>query len=477
MGVGDRTLSTDLFVFNGINGATGDYLNPNLHPIELSQIARREKINVAHLQDLRHKFRRSKKVYRGPMEGVDPLRLEEAGWGVIFAHGSGPAIKEALSELLLLRQSQAGNRYKEFEGVNAYRPGESKRDFLRRFNVGPGPVDPTRVPYYLLIVGGPEEISFEFQYQLDVQYAVGRIHFDTLEEYAAYAHSVARAENRKLPRPRQAAFFGVSNHDDRPTNLSATRLVQPLAERMTKGQPDWQVRTIFPEEATKERLNRLLGGEETPDFLFTASHGLGFPNGDPRQIPHQGALVCQDWPGPSTWQGALKEDFYFSADDIGQEAQLAGLVTFHFACFGAGTPKIDYFSRQAFREPEPIAPYAFVAPLPKRMLGHAKGGVLAAIGHVDRAWGYSFMWDQAGEQLQTFESAFKRLLEGHPIGSAMEYFSQRYAELSTELSQLTDISRRGDPDEYELARIWTANNDARSYVIIGDPAVRLTTSE
>lgn len=479
----------DLLFFNGINGSTGDYLLPPLTAEQVSRIAQGEEFDPEDLEDIQLKKRQKEERDFAVIEGVDPKNLAETGWGVIFAYNADPAIREALSELLEHRKRQATQKkekyYQEYTGVRGYRPGESKNQFLSRQGLGPGPADPDKMPYYLLIVGDPVTIPYRFQSQLSVQYAVGRIYFDTLQEYAQYAHSVVEAETSNLSLSPSAAFFGVCNPGDGATNLSTQDLIMPLSEWVVEEHPNWDVKTILKEEATKARLGQLLGGSETPSLLFTASHGMGFKNGDPRQLPHQGALLCQDWPGPQQWRQPIPEDFYFSADDISEDARLLGLIAFHFACYGAGCPQKDEFDghKKSLSERPDIAPYPFLARLPQKLLSHPKGGVLAVIGHVDRAWGCSFSWsDIRGSsadrrQIAVFQSSVKRLLEGHPVGSAVEYFDERYAEISSDLSiELEEIKFGATANNQSLAGMWTANNDARNYAIIGDPAVRLVVS-
>jgi hypothetical protein len=296
--------------------------------------------------------------------------------------------------------------------------------------------------------------------------------FDELEDYRRYAESVAAAETGGNGRSPRACFFAPANPDDPVTESSCAHLVEPVAAGAHR-QAGWSVETVLGEEATRGRLGSLL--DEAPAFLFTACHGLGFAAGDPEQRELQGALVCQDWPGPDPGGiGGIDREHYFAAEDVGEQAHVHGLVAFCFACFGAGTPRWDDFTRKSQGGRRELAPGAFLGRLPQRLLSHPRGGALAVVGHVERAWGFSLVWPGAGPQIGVFESALRRLLAGQPVGWAMELFNQRYAELASDLAAEVEALGFGKKlDEMVIADLWTASHDARNYTIIGDPAVRV----
>lgn len=420
----------------------------------------------------------------------DPTDLAQAGWGLIFPAAWSPQrqqqVEAALAELINHRQRPAGGRFRIYKGPDGYRPEETKSKFLQRHRVGPGLADPREMPFYLLLVGSPEEIPFEFQYQLDVMRGVGRIDFgDDYAAYARYAKNVVQAETDGVKLPRRAAFFGAANPDDKATQMSAQYLIRPLldnlrepdAERGEALEGEWAFDAFVGQgQATRARLRQLLGGDpaQTPALLLTASHGMEFPKGDPKQLLYQGALLCQEWPGP---RGALDRQHYFAAEDLAPDANLLGMIAVVFACYGAGTPRLDQFASADFKTPQPIADKGFIAALPNELL---KRGALAVLGHVERAWGYSFLKPTGDLDNTHFVSALRRLLNGKPVGFATDLgFNLRYADMSSELSKIMEDRQHGSTsvNNYDLTQMWTANNDARGYVVIGDPAVSIPLAE
>ncbi|HEX7843096.1 MAG TPA: hypothetical protein VF469_36740 [Kofleriaceae bacterium] len=479
-----------LLVCNGIDATTGEYLLPATDVHQLARVATGVDVKGDELGDLKNKSRRARQANFAVVEGVDPNDLAQAGWAVVFPHaaeGSEAAarqaqIREAMAPLLSHRRAAAGELYREYVGTLGYPAGETKQQYLSRLGAGPGLVQPKKVPYYLLLVATPEEIPFRIQYQLDVHYAVGRIAFDTLEEYARYAQSVVDAETGRAVRPRRATFFGVANPNDASTRTSADHLVLPLIEHAgtRRERHGFTVDRHLGDAATRDRLIELF--RDPPALLFTASHGMGFPSGNAGQRELQGALLCQDWPGPGH---PVAREHYLGGEDLPAGADLRGMIGVLFACYGGGTPTHDEFTRRALGEAQAreLAPSPVLARLPQRMLGHKGGGALAVVGHVDRAWGSTFLWIDAQGKSQTqrhldcFESLLDSVMAGKRLGYAMESFNLRYAELAADLSERIEQIQYGESyKDSELAHMWICNNDARNYAVIGDPAVRIPTA-
>lgn len=410
----------------------------------------------------------------GPILEVHrPWDLSATGWAVVFAPNLDPRVRLAMEELLEFRRSQAtSNGHSHYYKELNYQ-GESTADFLRRNGAKIGMMaDPNHLPYYLLLVGDPESLPFRFQSELDVNYAVGRIYFDQVDDYTAYARNVILTEVRDTPRPREVAFFGTAHKNDPASQLITQELLHKLAESVRELTPTWTVQEAFGAQATKERLRALLGGPETPALLFTACHGLGIDDDDDRQASCQGALVCQDWSGPNDEDG-VSANQWFAASDVAEAATLQGLVAFFYSCYSLGTPQHDDFDQTPLGRPRRVAPKAFVSQLPQKLLAHKNGGMLAIIGHVDRSWTSAIEGSPEGEGIGPFRYMLQRLLHGHTVGWAMEYLNQTYASLAAMHGNMEERLNREGIDRELAAHLWRLRNDARNFMVFGDPAVRL----
>lgn len=417
------------------------------------------------------------------------VNLEDTGWGVIFAASATSALVEALKPLLDLRRDQATKKrstyYREFFGADGYRPGETAQRFLARWEAGSGLANPEKMPYYLLIVGDPETIPFEFQYGLDVQYAVGRIAFETLEDYTRYARSVVLSETKhadgSFDLPNRLVVFAPQSPDDRPMVMALEYLAKPLLEALPNSAPNWVIDSLLADQASKANLKGILGGPRTPALLFTASHAMSWAKGHPDQLPNQGALVTNDWPGPNRHRGPFPKDFYFSAQDVPVEGNLLGSIIFFFGDFIAGTPLENNFPFSG-GDIAQLAERAFMASLPQKLLSHPQGGALAVVAHVDRAWTHSFLEtgqaqspEQRTSDIDPYRKLLSRLMQGSTAGLAMEDLNRRYSYFSTALAdELVGVNfYNRTRDSMKLQQMMTQLIDARNYILIGDPAVRL----
>jgi hypothetical protein len=487
--------------FNGINGASGKHLTRWKLP-EVLRSARLEQTRSDAEQKLMQALGKSRKPGAAlplPFD-VKAENVAKAGWAVIFGPNTAHDVKQALEPLLKHRKSRvAPDRYKEFD----YCKEETAQQWLLRHGAAWGTISPSKVPYYLLLIGGPESIPFKFQYQLDIEYAVGRLAFPKAEEYGCYARHLVDYEKAASVVPSREIVYWATRHN----NLDATAMSADwLVKLLYEGRPatpeeaeelaiakvlGFTSQLLFGKDATRSRLLDILhpaAGAAPPTVLFTASHGLGWPPDHERHETAQGALLCQDYPGFGL---PVQPSHYVAANDITDQARMHGMVAFLFACFGGGTPEFnDYlyegdhdcnFLYEAKR-PERIAAKPFISALPRRLLAHPNGSVLGVVGHTERAWGYSIRpLDSSfqplagvGPQLAPFRNFLGALLGGMPIGHAMKDLNERAAILAAGLLDQLDPRREADPPfDSDLAWTWVERNDARNYVLLGDPAARL----
>jgi hypothetical protein len=408
----------------------------------------------------------------------DAMDLSQTGWGVLFASGADPRIREGLQSLLDLRRKQVRDEklFKIFEGPEGVFPGQPADNWARQRGVSlSAAVDPRKgVPYYLLIVGSPQHISFEFQAMLKLQWAVGRLYFDDIEDYGRYAQAVVAYEAPDFrPAQRKSAAAWVTKHDDDAATTMLSDAVSgdflgdddPLGQRRHFSL-DW----FGDGEATKQQLLEILRGNAPsgpPALLFTGSHGAEWPMDDPAaQRQMQGALVTQDFI-PGTPLGIAN---VFSAGDVPADAQVHGMMAFMFACYSGGCPIEDnyFFNKDGSRIP--VAPEALIAKLPQRLLS---GGALAVIAHIDQAFSYILQNLEGTPQVQSIRTPLELLMKGERAGLAADRLNLQWSAIAAQVG--VALGRRREPnfDPESFANLYIARDDARNHIVLGDPATHL----
>jgi len=414
----------------------------------------------------------------------DANDLKQTGWAILFGPGVEDDVKQALKPLIEHRQRQVANDalFKIFDGTASYVEGETAADWLAKDDkfIPMADVDPAAgVPYYVLIIGSPEQIPFEFQFGLDLYWAVGRLWFPTAAEYAQYVKSIIAYETEGSVRTvRQMAIFAPRNGEDRAMGLFTDNMANPMM-LPTRTKPPFghdqhfRLQPFLGDPATKETLDNIWLGKipkGQPAVVFTGSHGMVFYAGDGRQAAEQGAVVCNEWKGGDT---SPKRSHYYAGSDLPAEAQLHGMIHFLFDCYGAGWPRNDTYSRQ-LKRPAKLDEAPRLARLPQALLSHRNGGALAVLGHIDRSWSSSYASRKLGPQMEGFRTVMNRLMSGNRIGHATDKLNQRWAGLSIELAEDLQKMLNGLPVDPDQAKSkWIARDDARNYIVIGDPAVRL----
>ncbi|HKD09184.1 MAG TPA: hypothetical protein VKB79_24995 [Bryobacteraceae bacterium] len=416
----------------------------------------------------------------------DPNQLSQTGWAVIFSASADARIQRALKCLLDHRRAEVRNAdlFRQFSDVGTSDTAES---WLQRF---PSPIDPTLpvkpslgLPYYVLIVAPPHEITFDFQYSLDIQWAVGRIWFEdehgvpVVEEFERYAKAVVDYETSgEAQSAREMALFAPRHDFELATQAFADCMATPLSQSKDIGASQgFPVRAFIGEgEASRRNLAGLFTREKPPALIFSGSHGKAIGINQPElQARNQGAIICQEWRSLNE----LPRDAYFTAEDLAKSnCNVAGMIHFFFACYGGGWPANDTYLRRN-GVPEPISQLPKLARLPQALLAH---GALAVLAHIDRAFAYSFRTGREG-QIQGFEDVIGGIMNGYRLGRATDQFNARWSILSKDLLEKRaaqdELRASGlEPTEKALkafANRWVARNDARNYVVIGDPAVRL----
>jgi hypothetical protein len=430
---------------------------------------------------------------------ADPNHLGAQRWGVVAPEGAvGDAMLQAVAPLMRFREEE------QRAPVQVYRvpPGQDAdaavkwKDTVHRAKSVPV----KDRPKYLLLLGDLHHVSVELQQVMAHSAFVGRVHVGLPDGapdpdgYAAYARKVLEYAQRETRDAQPDVLLYTARDGTGATEQGHALLMKPALEAIRAQwmpeRPGLRVEEV-PHEATSPAELLRTAGEARSGLLLSVAHGLGRPaKGWPsvrEQWALQGALSIG--PGQSLTGERLRDTPF-----------LPGGLWFNVACFGAATP-----SRSAFhawltqlhgagaygQHPHTVLEHLpkpgerpFLAALPQALLANPRGP-LAVIGHSDLTWTISFadVDDLTHSREERILSALEVLANGSRAGVAHSVLMEFYRSINDTLMSV--YQARADASLYRAPEPmtpkshglwWMLRNDLRGYLLLGDPAARLSLS-
>lgn len=408
--------------------------------------------------------------------GRAPDSLADQGWGVIVPVGPrGDALLAAIQPLVDHRTQAQQAMFRLYRVSPRLDAAESAAWLREIFESDPA----HRRPRYILLLGDLSEVSLELQLALAPYGGVGRLAFSDLADYTRYAHKAIAADARGRDHLRSELY--LADDHSHANAIARGQLVEPCAAQLDALTRDRRYRVAAGPVVGGGKA-ALLERARDADFLFTVSHGVGSAMSYDDRLRLQGALL--------TAPGEL-----LTGKDIAERPFVRHGVWLMFACYGLGTPARssyapwieDLYRTERLRERDravieagqlTAAEAPFIADLPRRALANPDGP-LAVIGHVDLAWSYSFT-AEGQSRFDRLYATVQLILQAQLAGFAFEQLTRNCVIAGDQLAQLylqRSEHARGVAPAVEprlLARTWMLRQDLRGFILLGDPAARLT---
>src|ERR1044071_3420092 len=137
--------------------------------------------------------------------GGDSNPLRDKGWGVIAPTGDVGDRLLALARPLIERRAADQSAEVPVYRVPPDMTAAKAAAWIDRKLVDNGMHD--AIPGYLLVLGRPDQVSFELQQVLAGGFQVGRLGFDADAGYEAYVDKLLRSERAPARGPSRAVYF------------------------------------------------------------------------------------------------------------------------------------------------------------------------------------------------------------------------------------------------------------------------------